>query len=78
MQQSFEIGGPAPASARLRLMPPIEKIRAAYEVGLKVGRSVDGLPKTCPFEQEGGALSERFAWLSGFSVGKAVRLRGSI
>jgi hypothetical protein len=43
---------------------------------LKIGRSVDGLPKTCPFENDGGALSERFAWLSGFSVGKAVRLRG--
>jgi ribosome modulation factor len=57
-------------------MPHTVKLRAAYEAGLKTGRSIDGLPKTCPFEQ-GGALAERFAWLSGFSVGKAVRLRGS-
>lgn len=78
MPQCFELAGPALASSRSRLMPPIEKIRAAYDVGLKVGRSVDGLPKACPSEQEGGALSERFAWLSGFSVGKAVLLRGLI
>lgn len=57
-------------------MPHTEKLRSAYEAGLKVGRSIDGLPKTCPFEQ-GGALAERFAWLSGFSVGKAVRHRSA-
>ncbi len=56
-------------------MPHTAILRAAYEAGLKVGREA-GLPAQCPFDQA-GPLAERFAWLSGFSVGKAVRLRKS-
>lgn len=48
------------------------KLRDAYEDGLKSGQR-NGLPETCPFEIH-DAMSERFAWLSGFSVGKAVKL----
>jgi len=47
-------------------------LRAAYEAGLKSGQR-QGVPDKCPFEIH-DAMSERFAWLSGFSVGKAVRL----
>lgn len=47
-------------------------LRAAYEAGLQSGQR-DGVPDQCPFDIC-DKLSERFAWLSGFSVGKAVRL----
>jgi len=47
-------------------------LRAAYEAGLKSGQR-EGVPDQCPFEIR-NKLAERFAWLSGFSVGKTVRL----
>jgi ribosome modulation factor len=48
------------------------KLRRAYDDGLKSGRR-GGVPDVCPFKVS-DAMPERFAWLSGFSVGKAVRL----
>ena len=58
---------------RYQLMEPNEpQLRAAYEAGLKSGQR-EGIPDECPFEIH-DAMSERFAWLSGFSVGKTVRL----
>lgn len=50
-----------------------ETLRAAYDSGLVCGRSIEGLPAECPFDRFAG-LAERIAWLSGFSVGKAVRV----
>jgi ribosome modulation factor len=53
-------------------MEPDEPLlRDAYEAGLKSGQS-EGVSDQCPFEVH-DKMSERFAWLSGFSVGKAVR-----
>jgi hypothetical protein len=53
-------------------MEPDEPLlRDAYEAGLRSGQR-EGVPDQCPFEIQ-DKMSERFAWLSGFSVGKAVR-----
>ena len=46
-------------------------LRAAYDAGLKSGLE-KGLPNACPFTVH-EAMDQRFAWLSGFSVGKIVR-----
>lgn len=54
------------------MQPDEPLLRAAYEAGLKSGQR-EGVPDQCPFEIR-DAMSERFAWLSGFSVGKAVQL----
>ncbi|MEG3162907.1 hypothetical protein U1763_20670 [Sphingomonas sp. LB2R24] len=48
-------------------------LRAAYDAGLKSGLD-KGFPHACPFAIH-EAMDQRFAWLSGFSVGKLVRLR---
>lgn len=48
-------------------------LRAAYDAGLRSGLK-SGFPDACPFSHH-EAMDERFAWLSGFSVGKMVRLR---
>lgn len=50
-----------------------EILRVAYDAGLACGRSIAGLPAECPFDSI-KSLAERIAWLSGFSVGKAVRV----
>lgn len=47
-------------------------LRTAYDSGLKCGMSLDGMPSECPFET-GSSIAERIAWMSGFSVGKAVK-----
>jgi hypothetical protein len=63
---------PIVAFERSRSMEPDEPmLRDAYEAGLKSGQR-EGIPDQCPFEVH-DKMSERFAWLSGFSVGKAVR-----
>jgi ribosome modulation factor len=63
---------PIVAFERYQTMKPDEPLlRDAYEAGLKSGQS-EGVPDQCPFEVH-DKMSERFAWLSGFSVGKAVR-----
>lgn len=51
-------------------------LRAAYDAGLNCGLSINGLPTECPFELSTG-IAQRIAWLSGFSVGKAVKLSRS-
>lgn len=56
----------------LNAMLALEKLRHAYDSGLKSGLR-EGLPSACPFAV-GHQIDERFAWLSGFSVGKIVRL----
>jgi len=48
-----------------------DPLRAAYNAGLKSGLT-KGFPNACPFAVH-EAMDERFAWLSGFSVGKIVR-----
>lgn len=48
-------------------------LRTAYDAGLKCGLSQEGMPSECPFEP-GSSIAERIAWMSGFSVGKAVKL----
>ena len=53
-------------------MLPLESLRHAYDSGLKSGLR-EGAPAVCPFDRF-DHLDERFAWLSGFSVGKIVRL----
>ena len=53
-------------------MIPFDKLRHAYDSGLKNGLR-EGLPPVCPFDKC-DQMDERFAWLSGFSVGKIVRL----
>ncbi len=45
-----------------------DPLRAAYDVGLKSGLE----PIACPFAIH-EAMDQRFAWLSGFSVGKVAR-----
>jgi hypothetical protein len=55
--------------SRMKIDQP--QLRAAYDAGLKSGQR-EGVPDQCPFEIR-DRLSERFAWLSGFSVGKAIR-----
>ena len=52
-----------------------DPLRAAYDEGLKNGLTKD-LPESCPYAVH-EAMDERFAWLSGFSVGKIVRTRKS-
>lgn len=52
-----------------------DQLRAAYDAGLKSGLE-KGLPESCPFSAL-DAMDKRFAWLSGFSVGKLVRLSKS-
>jgi hypothetical protein len=64
---------PNDALSRCVNMAHDEILRAAYEAGLACGRSIAGLPAECPFDNMKG-LAERIAWLSGFSVGKAVRV----
>ena len=48
-----------------------DPLRAAYDAGLKSGLE-KGFPSACPFTMH-EAMDQRFAWLSGFSVGKIVR-----
>ncbi|MEG8018734.1 hypothetical protein [Sphingomonas sp. LR55] len=63
---------PISAFERYHPMEPDEPLlRDAYEAGLRSGQR-EGVPDQCPFEIQ-DKMSERFAWLSGFSVGKAVR-----
>lgn len=50
-----------------------EPLRAAYDAGLKSGLE-KGFPSACPFAVH-DAMDQRFAWLSGFSVGKIVRTK---
>jgi ribosome modulation factor len=73
MQQiSLRCGNIAHAT-RCTFMSP-DRLKSAYDAGLQCGQSISGLPGRCPFER-GETLSERIAWLSGFSVGKAVKHR---
>ncbi len=51
--------------------PDEPMLRDAYEAGLESGQS-EGVSDQCHFEVH-EKMSERLAWLSGFSVGKAVR-----
>jgi ribosome modulation factor len=50
-----------------------DPLRAAYDAGLKSGLE-KGFPSACPFAVH-EAMDQRFAWLSGFSVGKIVRAK---
>lgn len=70
------VSGPMNATIRCVDMDQDRILRAAYDAGLVCGRSIAGLPDQCPFNQITG-LAERIAWLSGFSVGKAVRVTAS-
>jgi hypothetical protein len=54
------------------MKPHEQLLRAAYEAGLQSGQC-EGVPDQCPFDIV-DKLAERFAWVSGFNVGKAVRL----
>jgi ribosome modulation factor len=50
-----------------------DQLRAAYDAGLKSGLE-KGFTSACPFAVH-EAMDQRFAWLSGFSVGKIVRAK---
>jgi ribosome modulation factor len=50
-----------------------DPLRSAYDAGLKSGLE-KGFPSACPFAVH-EAMDQRFAWLSGFSVGKIVRAK---
>ena len=52
---------------------PHDPLRAAYDAGLKSGLE-KGFPNACPLAIH-EAMDQRFAWLSGFSVGKIVRAK---